>query len=801
MPPVILFNKEWRLGSDDFVFSSLLEILCRIGSFVTLGFILGFHMQELNQLECMGKEYRYTTGYLICALVLQIFCTINLCGLGYYSAQGQIFDTSVPHPRKHVSTHLYINCMLTLTEVVITGCGTFFVIKDWIRCGTEDKFRIVIIFILLIIILTYILLAIKLICVITAFKPFSKKISGDEREPLSKKERMKKESVWTYRGLRCLMPWSNDEGTLEAFKEISNMLSATFHDDNMVPSDIAAGLLLLHYNHSKEKEQKENPSNIEPVIHKNAEISEDISDLKYYYKYSLAAYGCWWYVLDNPVCRLCSLTGYLHYCPCFPCMRDQRQIVEGDGCCNMNLAAAKAQLNGNDEDFIIFDNRNKIQEVPYFVAVDHEKKCLVISIRGTMSISDMFTDLRAESCPLNTGFPDDISLDANLKGHKGMVHAARYVYLRLHGLPASEAEKNKERKDRVNILNLALAEFPDYSLVVTGHSLGAGTAAILSFILREKYKDRDVKCYAFSPPGGLLSPGAAEESLKFTVTLVTGDDVIPRLSLINIAKLSDEIRKVAEQCRLPKYKLFGYGLVSFLCCVKSATIEEELCRMSQETRNSEDQEKYSFDVISTDLEKKMLPRKSLPEQDLIILNSPSGNPTSTSSHGNEAVLVEVEPMPEDERSRQALQQQVAAGCETLKESADEFNKIERVCNHKEDEMSMTLVEVNNSQTQESESVSVLMKSCQEVRSNVGGNDDNLVGEQLLSSATDQILTISTMEGSTMYPPGRIVYLEETEEGKCEIFRPDKSHFKKILVSPRMLRDHLPNHLDRLISKL
>ena len=46
-----------------------------------------------------------------------------------------------------------------------------------------------------------------------------------------------------------------------------------------------------------------------------------------------------------------------------------------------------------------------------------------------------------------------------------------------------------------------------------------------------------------------------------------------------------------------------------------------------------------------------------------------------------------------------------------------------------------------------------MKSRQEVRSSVEGNDDNLVGEQLLCSATDQILTISTMEGS-MYPPGR-----------------------------------------------
>ncbi len=31
--------------------------------------------------------------------------------------------------------------------------------------------------------------------------------------------------------------------------------------------------------------------------------------------------------------------------------------------------------------------------MPHFVAVDHETKSLVISIRGTMSIADMFTGL------------------------------------------------------------------------------------------------------------------------------------------------------------------------------------------------------------------------------------------------------------------------------------------------------------------------------------------------------------------------------------------------------------------------
>ena len=46
------------------------------------------------------------------------------------------------------------------------------------------------------------------------------------------------------------------------------------------------------------------------------------------------------------------------------------------------------------------------------------------------------------------------------------------------------AGKTKDRSGRVNLLGLALAQYPEYSLVVTGHSLGAGTATILAFLLR-----------------------------------------------------------------------------------------------------------------------------------------------------------------------------------------------------------------------------------------------------------------------------------------------------------------------------
>jgi len=41
-----------------------------------------------------------------------------------------------------------------------------------------------------------------------------------------------------------------------------------------------------------------------------------------------------------------------------------------------------------------------------------------------------------------------------------------------------------------------------YELVLVGHSLGAGAAAILAIMLQQEYED--LHCYAYSPPGGLL---------------------------------------------------------------------------------------------------------------------------------------------------------------------------------------------------------------------------------------------------------------------------------------------------------
>ena len=109
--------------------------------------------------------------------------------------------------------------------------------------------------------------------------------------------------------------------------------------------------------------------------------------------------------------------------------------------------------------------------------------------------------------------------------------------------------------------------------MVTGHSLGAGTAVILAFMLRKKYPH--VRCYAYSPPGGLLNSSAAAESRDFTVSSIVGKDLVPRLSLHSVDGLKERMKRELRGCRLPKYQILASGLGS--CCIKDwkKTLREE----------------------------------------------------------------------------------------------------------------------------------------------------------------------------------------------------------------------------------
>ncbi|RXG70254.1 Sn1-specific diacylglycerol lipase alpha, partial [Armadillidium vulgare] len=169
-------------------------------------------------------------------------------------------------------------------------------------------------------------------------------------------------------------------------------------------------------------------------------------------------------------------------------------------------------------------------QTPFFVAIDDETKNVVVSIRGTLSLYDTITDLNAQSTLLvYDGLP------SGCRAHKGMVNVAQFV---------------KRKLDETNAIEEAMLRRDGYGLVITGHSLGAGAAVILSAMMRPLYPN--LKCFAFSPPGGLCSLEMYTATQSFVMSVVVGDDLVPRLSIAAIHDLHNKTINVLNSCRKPK---------------------------------------------------------------------------------------------------------------------------------------------------------------------------------------------------------------------------------------------------------
>ena len=294
---------------------------------------------------------------------------------------------------------------------------------------------------------------------------------------------------------------------------------------------------------------------------KNKEIH--LRNLDHYMSYAFAVYGCTMYLIDNDDrCNHClSLFGRLSPFSCCCCLPSSRHLAytEDDNCCLGNAATLKLKVpHIEEEDIIHFSLKNSFLATPFAVVADNKLQRIIVAIRGTLSLADVMTDMVARPVSLKAFLRENLNLSGHeesklqempeqLEVHQGMAEAALYVF--------------QEIKSK-HLLDKAYVEYPDYPLVVTGHSLGAGTAVILSFILKLKYSG--VNCFAFGPPGGLLSRTAWEISGDFVTSVVVGDDIIPRLSFNGYLHLRNQMKKALLSCKLPKHKVLATGLCNCL---------------------------------------------------------------------------------------------------------------------------------------------------------------------------------------------------------------------------------------------
>jgi hypothetical protein len=181
----------------------------------------------------------------------------------------------------------------------------------------------------------------------------------------------------------------------------------------------------------------------------------------------------------------------------------------------------------------------------HFVSLDHDSKAVVLTCRGTLGFEDVLTDM---TCDYDT---------MSWRGHDYSVHK---------GIHASARRLLSSRV--LVTIKAALEEFPDYGLVLCGHSLGGGVTALLAILLSEpspagasfvttSYAQhspqllitasgadrstapqpqsslppgRPIHVYAYGPPA-TLSPSLRLATRGLITTIVNGQDLVPHLSL------------------------------------------------------------------------------------------------------------------------------------------------------------------------------------------------------------------------------------------------------------------------------
>jgi len=167
-----------------------------------------------------------------------------------------------------------------------------------------------------------------------------------------------------------------------------------------------------------------------------------------------------------------------------------------------------------------------VDEPAFFCAASTIQKEVVLAVRGTSTVQDVATDVRAAPAPFPPSSDDEWVLDGDAFAFAGMARAAEYVY--------------RESYDALKKLHDA-----GYSIVLTGHSLGAGVASLTAVLLKRSLER--VHCVAFAAPA-CVDGRLAEAMRPFVTSVVLGDDVVPRLTARALRRLVQKLLHERQSC-------------------------------------------------------------------------------------------------------------------------------------------------------------------------------------------------------------------------------------------------------------
>jgi len=205
-----------------------------------------------------------------------------------------------------------------------------------------------------------------------------------------------------------------------------------------------------------------------------------------------------------------------------------------------------------------------LQEIVYYLVIDHKSKAIVLTLRGTLGLTDVLTDLTCNYLDIEITFEDERKFSTSSENknenhifsvHSGMYYAAKWL--------AYDCKKLHE------VINLTLKKYPKYGLVICGHSLGGGVASLLSvlwsipknksihakswvntsFVTSESsciVSGRPIYCYAYGCPS-VMSLDLAKRCKGLVTSIINQYDLIPRLSIGLIKDIKNAINFILDE--------------------------------------------------------------------------------------------------------------------------------------------------------------------------------------------------------------------------------------------------------------
>ncbi len=576
MTKLSLFKRKWDVASDDlfipFVYGTLSHIVWLLFNVVIL-------LRLQHAIPCNNQSQLLI--YISLGILLSFILILIESTIARISIKGTI---AFPIPRRSISNWLYAHIVIILIEFAnqINGLYLLHFHTPTLDCGNNNDT------VLIIKVMTYLSITTMLLYYLLGMLL----MLSSQKKGLSQAERVSSWRAW----MTCFCfghhrPISSGHAdrqrSLQAsiandtISSVATVLSKVFSETEYSTSDMIVGIYLYSKNQKLSTQTASSFANdntpllsFSPPIHPikggqatnrpltgNQDVKAVLLDVKHYFTFAEAIYGLPLYLFTDT----CRIFDYICGCGCKKPrytpndLRYVQQHIAEPGwpfCCLNMCSTDAAETRHTYENLLLdiqHDNNIKILHLstenhlgmsPFIVSLDLVKKKIVIAIRGTLSTADVLVDLNCELKSLK-----DNQTNITFKTHSGILMTANNILQRI-----------EERGLIADVMRDA--RFEQFGIVCCGHSLGAGVASILAFLLRQTYPQ--TKCFAYAPPASIVTAEGRWLFEQFATSVVLGDDLVCRLSLTSLLKLRNNVIDTLRHCHSSKLQIYRQGLLSLL---------------------------------------------------------------------------------------------------------------------------------------------------------------------------------------------------------------------------------------------